>query len=83
MSYDNIRFNCQRIVLNGKYTTTLLEELTSWAVDSVIFNFFSTRFRSTLHGLLGGAEMLASRLVGLSTMRGILGSPGRLNLDPS
>jgi hypothetical protein len=39
ISCDNSRFNCQHIVLYGKYSTTLLEELTSCAVDSVIFSF--------------------------------------------
>jgi hypothetical protein len=33
MSCDNIRFHCQDIVLNGKYSTTLLEVLTSdWLI---------------------------------------------------
>jgi hypothetical protein len=83
MSCENTRSNCQHIVLNGKYLIILLEELTSVLVDSIIFNFFTVHFRTTLHDLLGGAGMLASRLAGLSTMRGILGSPGRLNLDRS
>jgi hypothetical protein len=81
MSCDNSRFNCQHIVLYEKYSTTLLEELTSSAVDLVIFSFLAARFRATLRGLLGGAGRLASKLAGLSTMRGILGSPGRLNLE--
>jgi hypothetical protein len=83
ISCDNSRFNCQHIVLHGNYSTILLEELTSWAVDSVIFSFLVACFRATLRGLLGGAGMLASRLAGLSTMRGMLGRPGRLNLDHS
>jgi hypothetical protein len=45
------------------------------------FNFLVTRLRATLHGLLGGAGRLASSLVGGSLMRGMLGSPGRLNMD--
>jgi hypothetical protein len=40
ISYDNTRFNCQNIVLTGKYSTTLLAVPTSWLVDSVIFNFW-------------------------------------------
>jgi hypothetical protein len=83
ISRDNSKFNCQHIVLYGKYSTTLLEELTSALVDSVIFNFFVARFRATLRGLLGGAGMLASRLTVLSTIRGMLDSPRRLNLDRS
>jgi hypothetical protein len=79
ISCDNSRLNCQHVILHGKNSTTLLEELTSWAVDSVTFSFLAARFRATLHRLLDGAGMLASRLAGLSTMRGILGSPGRLN----
>jgi hypothetical protein len=39
------------------------------------------RFRATLRGLLGGVGRLASRLAGGSSVRGMLGSPGRLNLD--
>jgi hypothetical protein len=58
-----------------------LEELTSWEVVSITFSFLATRFRATLHGLLGGAGRLASRLAGGSSIRGILGNPGRLNLD--
>jgi hypothetical protein len=70
ISCDNSSFNCQHIVLYGKYSTTLLEELTSWAVDLVIFSFLEARFHATLRGLLGGEGRLASRLAGLSTMRG-------------
>jgi hypothetical protein len=66
-----------------KYSTTLLEELTSWDVASVTFNFLATRLRATLRGFLGGERRLDSRLAGGSSMRGILGSPGRLNLDRS
>jgi hypothetical protein len=83
MSCDNSEIKCQHVVLNNKYSTTLLEELTSWAVVSVTFNFLATRFRATLRDLLGGAKRLASKLVGGSSMRGIWGSPGRLNLDRS
>jgi hypothetical protein len=83
ISYDDTRFNYQHIVLYGKYSTILLEELTSWAVDSVIFSFLVARFCATLCGLLGSAGRLDSRLASLSTMRGILGSPGRLNLERS
>jgi hypothetical protein len=83
MSCDNSEINCQHAVLHNKYPTTLLEELTSWAVVSVTFSFLAARFRATLRGLLGGVGRLASKLVGLSTMRGIWGSPGRLNLDRS
>jgi hypothetical protein len=57
------------------------QELTSWEVVAVTFSFLPTRFRATLRGLLGSAGRLASRLVGGSSMRAILGSPGRLNLD--
>jgi hypothetical protein len=67
----------------NKYSTTLLKELTSWEVVSVTFSFLATRFRATFRGLLGSARRLASKLVGGSSMRGILGSPGRLNLDHS
>jgi hypothetical protein len=81
ISCDNSRLNCQHAILHGKYSTTLLEELTSWAVDAVTFRFLVTHFRATLCGLLGGTGMLASKLAGLSTIRGISGSPGRLNLD--
>jgi hypothetical protein len=83
ISYDNSEFNCQHAILQDKYLTTLLEELTSWDVVSVTFNFLATRLRATLRGFLGGAVGLASRLAGGSSMRGILGSPGRLNLDRS
>jgi hypothetical protein len=70
-------------MLQDKYSTTLLEELTSWEVVSVTFSFMATRFRAILRDLLGGAGRLASKLVGGSSMRGIWGSPGRLNLDYS
>jgi hypothetical protein len=70
-------------MLQDKYSTTLLEELTSWDVVFITFNFLVSRYHSTLRGLLGGAGRLASRLLeGLST-RGIWGSLGRLNLDQS
>jgi hypothetical protein len=75
--------NCQHTILQNKYSTTLLEEFTSWDVVSVTFNFLATRLRTTLRGLLGGAGRLASRLVDGSSMRGTLGSPGLLNLDRS
>jgi hypothetical protein len=81
MSCDNSEINCQHAVLHNKYSTTLLEELTSWAVVSVTFSLLATRFRATLRGLLSGAGRLDSKLVGLSSMREIWGSPGRLNLD--
>jgi hypothetical protein len=58
-----------------------LEEFTSWEVVAVIFSFLATRFHATLRGLLGGAGRLASKVVGGSSMRGIWGSPGQLNLD--
>jgi hypothetical protein len=70
-------------VLQNKYSTTLLGELTSWDVVSVTFNFLATRLRATLCGFLGDAGRLASRLIGGSSMRGTLGSPGRPNLDRS
>jgi hypothetical protein len=70
-------------VLQNKYSTTLLEEITSWDVVYVTFNFLATHLRATLCGLLGGAGRLASRLVGGSLIRGTLGSPGRLYLDCS
>jgi hypothetical protein len=38
--------------------------LTSWDVVSMTFNFLATHLRATLHGFLGGAGKLASRLVG-------------------
>jgi hypothetical protein len=41
MSCDNSRFNYQNIVPYGKYSTTLLEELTSWVVDFVILGFLA------------------------------------------
>jgi hypothetical protein len=63
-------------ILQDKYSTTLLEGLTSWDVVSVTFNFLATRLRATLRGLLDGAGKLASRLVGGSSMRGMWGSPG-------
>jgi hypothetical protein len=75
--------NCQHTILKDKYSTTLLEELTSWDVVSVTFNFLATRLRATLRGFLGSAGRLASKLVGGSSIRGTLGSPGRLNLDRS
>jgi hypothetical protein len=75
--------NCQHTILQDKYSTTLLEEHTSWDVISVTFNFLVTCLRATLRGFLGGARRLASRLVGGSSIRGTLGSPGRLNLDRS
>jgi hypothetical protein len=70
-------------VLENKYSTTLLGELTSWDVISVTFNFLATRLRATLRGFLNDAGRLAYRLVGGSSIRGTLGSPGRLNLDHS
>jgi hypothetical protein len=57
------------------------EELTSWEVVIVTFSFLATHFHATLRGLLDGVGRLASRLVGGYSVRGILGSPGRLNLD--
>jgi hypothetical protein len=68
--------NTSRQVLDYSF-----EELTSLEVVAV--TFMETRFRATLRGLLGGAGRLASKLVGGSSMRGILGSPDRLNLDRS
>jgi hypothetical protein len=70
-------------MLQGKYSTTLLEELTTWEVVFVTFSFLATGFHATLCGLLGGAGRLASKLVDGSSMRGIWGGPGRLNLDRS
>jgi hypothetical protein len=64
ISCDNSEFSCQHAILQDKYPTTLLEEITSWDVVSVTFNFLATRLRTTLRGLLGGAGRLASRLVG-------------------
>jgi hypothetical protein len=57
------------------------EELTSWEVVAVTFSFLAMCFCATLRGLLGGAGRLASRLADGSSTRGMLGSPGRLNLD--
>jgi hypothetical protein len=70
-------------IFQDKYLTTLLEGLTSWDVVSVTFNFLATRLCDTLRGFLDGAGRLASRLVGGSSMRGMWGSPGQLNLDRS
>jgi hypothetical protein len=75
--------NCQDTTLQDKYSTTLLNELTSWNVVSVTFNFLVTRLRATLRDLLGGAGRLASMPVGGSSMRGVWGRPGRLNVDRS
>jgi hypothetical protein len=83
ISCDNSKFNCQHAMLQDKYPTTLLEELTSWEVDSVTFSFLATGFRATWRDLLGGIGRLASKLVGGSTKKGIWGTPGRLNLDRS
>jgi hypothetical protein len=58
-------------MLQEKYSITLLEKLTLWEVVSVTFSFLATRFRATLHGFLGGARRLASKLVGGSSTRGI------------
>jgi hypothetical protein len=44
ISCDNLEFNCQHTILQDKYSTTLLEKLTSWDVVSVTFNFLATRF---------------------------------------
>jgi hypothetical protein len=74
MSCDNSEINCQCAVLRNKYSTTLFEKLTSWAVASITFSFLATRFRATLRDLLGGVGRLASKLVGLSSIRGIWGS---------
>jgi hypothetical protein len=76
MSCDNSEINCQHTVLHNKYSSSLLEELTSWVVVSITLSFLATRFRATLRSLLGGAGRLASKLVGLSSIRGIWGSPG-------
>jgi hypothetical protein len=70
-------------MLQDKYSTTLLEEFTSWEVISVTFSFLVIRFRTILRGPLGGTGRLASKLLGGSSMRGVWGSPGRLNLDRS
>jgi hypothetical protein len=70
-------------MLQDKYSTTLLKELTSWEVVSVTLSFLATHFRATLRGLLDGVGRLASKLVSGSSTRGIWGSPGRLNLDRS
>jgi hypothetical protein len=78
-----MQFDCQHAILQDKYSTTLLEEVTSWELVAVTFSFLATRFRATLCGLLGGARRLASKLVSGSSMREIWGSLGRLNLDRS
>jgi hypothetical protein len=52
-------------------------------VVAVTFSFLATHFRTTLCGLLDGVGRLSSKLVGGSSVRGIWGSPGRLNLDRS
>jgi hypothetical protein len=44
-------------MLQDKYSTTLLKELTSWAVVSVTFNFLAAHFHATLCGLLGDAVL--------------------------
>jgi hypothetical protein len=56
--------------------------LTSVLAASNSFNFFTAHFRTTLHGFLGGASKLASRLDGFS-MTGMFGIPARLNLKRS
>jgi hypothetical protein len=71
ISYDNSKFNCQHARFQDKYSTTLLEELTSWAVVSVTFNFLATCFSVTLRGFLGGSGRLVSKLVGLSSIKGM------------
>jgi hypothetical protein len=83
ISYDNIRFNYHSILLIGKYSTTPFVVPTSWLVVSVIFNFLAERFHTTLCGLLDGGGIIALRLAGFSTVTGMLGKPGRLNLDRS
>jgi hypothetical protein len=75
--------NCQHTILQDKYSTTLLGELTSWDVVSVTFNFLATYLRGTLCGFFGGAGRLASRLVGGSSIRWTLGTPGELDVDRS
>jgi hypothetical protein len=70
-------------MLQDKYLTILLDEHTSEEVVSITFSFLATHFRATLRGLLGGAGRLAPKLVGGSSMRGVWGSPCRLNLDLS
>jgi hypothetical protein len=50
-------------ILQIKYSTTLLEEFTSWDVVSITFIFLATRLRATLRSHLGSAGRLASRLV--------------------
>jgi hypothetical protein len=64
MSCDNSKFNCQHAMLQDKYSSTLLKELTSWDVVSATFSFLATHFHATLHGFLGGLGRLASKLVG-------------------
>jgi hypothetical protein len=81
ISYDTSKFNCQHARVQDKYSTTLLEELTSWAVVSVTFNFLATRLCATLRGFFGGAGRLASKLVGLSLTRGLWGSVDSENLS--
>jgi hypothetical protein len=39
-----------------KYSTILLDELTSWLVDSVIFSFLAVRFCATLRVSLAARE---------------------------
>jgi hypothetical protein len=58
-------------MLQDKYSTTLIEELTSWVVVSVTFSFLAMRFCATLRGFLGSAGRLASKLLGGSSTRGI------------
>jgi CRISPR/Cas system CSM-associated protein Csm3 (group 7 of RAMP superfamily) len=70
MSCDNSKFNYKHTKLQDKYSTTLLEELTSWDVVSVTFSFLATHFRATLRCFLSSAGRLASKLVGGSSTRG-------------
>jgi hypothetical protein len=83
ISCDNSRINHRHAVLNNKYLTTLLEELTSWEVVSVSFSFLATCFRATLRGLLGSAGRQASKLVGGSSTRGIWVLTQNLHPAPS
>jgi hypothetical protein len=49
--------------MRNKYSTTLLEDFTSWDVVSVTLSFLATRLHATLRCVFGGAGKLASKLV--------------------
>jgi hypothetical protein len=58
----NLIFNTQHRGISTRLPYS--RRLTSWDVVSETFNFLATRLEDTLHGFLGGAGRLASRLAG-------------------